>query len=404
VVWAHGVGQRADLPLPFWLFAYAAVVALGISFLALRLYWHRPRLAAAADGRPFVPWPSALVVAGWVVGTVVFGVVLVAAFDAPDDATSNIAPVALYVLLWVGVQVVCAVVGDVWRGLAPWAPRWWRGHADHPWAGAVGLLGFAWLELCYHAPASPRVVGIALVVWIVMSLTFGDPFAVWFRLVAAIAPIRRVDGRLRLRPPGAGLATVVGSPAVAAVVLVALGSTAFDGLTRTSWWADVQQGRDGWNGTLVSSVGLLFAVLVVALLFRSAMEITARLTGEDADELTAAYVPSLVPIALGYVVAHYFSLFVFEGQTAIALASDPFARGWDLFGTVDRRVDYLLVSTDTIAWVQAGAVVAGHVAGVVVAHDRAVERHGRDASRSQYPLLAVMVAYTVGGLALLLNA
>ncbi len=400
---AHGIGARADLPLPFWLFAYGAVAALAISFLTLRLFWNQPRLAAAARGRPVALWPPAVVVAAWVLGTFVFVVVVVAAFDGPQEPTSNLAPVAFYVVFWVGVQAMCAVAGDVWRGLAPWAPRWWRGRVDDAWAGAVGLLGFAWLELCYHEPASPRVVGVALVVWAVLALSVGDPFGAWFRLVAALAPVRRDDeGRLRLRPPCAGLATVVASPAVSAVVLVALGSTAFDGLTRTSWWRDVQQGRQGWDATLTSSLGLLFAIAVVALLFRSAMEVTA-LTGEDVDGLSAAYVPSLVPIAFGYVVAHYFSLFVFEGQAAIALASDPFGRGWDLFGTVDRRVDYLLVSTDTIAWVQAAAVLAGHVAGVVVAHDRAVERHGAGASRSQYPLLAVMIGYTVGGLALLLQ-
>ena len=403
MIWAHGIGVRADLPLPFWLFAYAAVAALAISVLALRLFWNRPRLAAAAPGRPVVPWPAALLGVAWVVGTLVFAVVLVAAFTGGDKGVSNLAPVAVYVLFWIGVQAACALAGNVWQGLAPWAPRWWRGQSDHPWVGPVGLLGFAWLELAYHDPASPQVVGIAMVVWAVMAVSVGDPFAVWFRLVAALAPLSREDGRLRLRPPFSGLSTVVASPAVSAVVLVALGSTAFDGLSRTSWWRDIQQGREGWNATAVSSVGLVFALMVVALLFRSAMEVTARLTHEDPDELSVAYAPSLVPIALGYVVAHYFSLFVFEGQAAIALASDPFGRGWDLFGTADRQVDYLLVSTGTIAWVQAAAVVAGHVAGVVVAHDRALELHGDKALRSQYPVLAVMIGYTVGGLALLLR-
>ena len=130
-----------------------------------------------------------------------------------------------------------------------------------------------------------------------------------------------------------------------------------------------------------------------------------RLRRRRHPELTAAFVHSLVPIAFAYALAHYFSLLVFEGQSAVALASDPLGRGWDLFGTADNAVDFTLVSTTTIAYVQAAGIVAGHVAGVVIAHDRALALFpGREATRSQYPLLAAMVVFTVGGLALLLGA
>jgi hypothetical protein len=113
----------------------------------------------------------------------------------------------------------------------------------------------------------------------------------------------------------------------------------------------------------------------------------------------------LVPIAFAYALAHYFSLLVFEGQSAIALASDPFGQGWDLFGTAGNAVNFTLVSTTVIAYVQASGIIAGHVAGVVVAHDRALALFpDREATRSQYPLLVAMVLFTVGGLALLLGA
>jgi hypothetical protein len=131
----------------------------------------------------------------------------------------------------------------------------------------------------------------------------------------------------------------------------------------------------------------------------------ASLGGTDRRDAPRRFVASLVPIALAYAVAHYFSLFMIEGQSAIALVSDPFGRGWDLFGTATHVVDLAIVSTATIAWVQVAAIVIGHVAGVVVAHDLAVEdMPQRTAVRSQYPMLLVMIAYTVGGLALLLGA
>ena len=111
---------------------------------------------------------------------------------------------------------------------------------------------------------------------------------------------------------------------------------------------------------------------------------------------------SLVPIALVYAVAHYFTLLVIQGQYAITFASDPFGYGWDLFGTVDYSPNIAPFSPNTVWYVQVGALVAGHVAGLTVAHDRAVTLLGeRDALRSQYAMLALMVVYTVGGLWLL---
>jgi hypothetical protein len=133
--------------------------------------------------------------------------------------------------------------------------------------------------------------------------------------------------------------------------------------------------------------------------------VSARITGDDPNQVADAYLPSLVPIVIAYSIAHYFSLFVYEQYNVVALASDPFGRGWDAFGTIDVVPNYRLLSTSLIAWVQAGAIVLGHVSGVVAAHDRAVERHpSKLAGRSQWPLVAAMVLYTVGALGLLLGA
>ncbi len=101
--------------------------------------------------------------------------------------------------------------------------------------------------------------------------------------------------------------------------------------------------------------------------------------------------------------AHYFSLFVLYGQFAVPLLSDPFGRDWDLFGTAAVQPDLAVIGPNTIWYVQAASLVLGHVAGLAVAHDRAVAifRDRGDALRSQYAMLALMVVYTVGGLWLL---
>ena len=437
-VLAHGIGGRADLPLPVWLFAYSAAFALLISFVALRILWPRPRLAAAADGTPVAAPLGATVrvlgLVGQVVALVVFAVTLVAAWFGVDSAAENIAPTALYVVFWVGLQMVSAVLGDVWRrlnplhtvavgfdriaGQDPAADRSSGLWASH-WPAAVALASFHWLELAYHEPASLTAVALFLTAYSVYVLVgatvfgagwvrVGDGFAVLFSLLAALAPLHRDgSGRLRLRWPGAGLAQVEPRAGTLAVVLVMLGGTSFDGFSRTEVWSEVAGTRRGWELTAVNTVGLLLVIATVAVLFLLASRLVAVLAGDDEGTVRQAWrwVPSLVPIVLAYSIAHYFSLFVFQGQAFLAQLSDPLGEGWDLLGTAGDTIDYTAVTPNQIAYVQVAAIVIGHVAGVTAAHDRAVELFPEKvAVRSQYPMLAVMVLYTVGGLLLLLNA
>jgi hypothetical protein len=170
----------------------------------------------------------------------------------------------------------------------------------------------------------------------------------------------------------------------------------------------------------LGSAGLFALIGAVAVLYVGAMRLGARAAGLPLSEsvngasrgggpparaaLPGLFAHSLVPIALGYTVAHYFSFLLFEGQVAIALVSDPLGLGWDLFGTVDRSIDYTVVSTSVIARVQVYAIVVGHVCGVIAAHDRALALlPPQVARRSQYPLAVVMVAITLCGVFLLLS-
>ena len=229
--------------------------------------------------------------------------------------------------------------------------------------------------------------------------------------------------RLKIRWPMTGLAKLKMTYARTALVLAVLGCTTFDGLSGTLWWTNLQRGRSGWETVPIATLGFAGCVLAVTLGYYLAMAVAAGLLSrpkmppsflDRQAEMPFArkvlllgqqFSHSLVPLLVAYSVAHYFSLFVFEGQDFIALLSDPFALGWDLFGTAHFSINYRAVSADLIAWVQALSIVIGHVAGVMVAHDRAVELFPRRlALKSQYPLLAVMVGYTITGLLLLLKA
>jgi hypothetical protein len=144
-------------------------------------------------------------------------------------------------------------------------------------------------------------------------------------------------------------------------------------------------------------------VIVVSVTYVAAVSAARAFTGHRVEGLARAFVTSLVPIAFVYVVAHYFSLLLLQGQYIVPLVSDPLGRGWDLLGTAGFQPNLGLLTPNSVWYVQVGALVIGHVAGLVVAHDRAIGlfRSAGDATRSQYAMLVLMVLYTVGGLRLL---
>jgi hypothetical protein len=433
---AHGVGSRGDLPLPFWQFAWGAAVAVLISFAALGVLWTRSRLPDSAVGVETRPWlDRGLRLAAWparLLSLALFALVLAAGIGGTDSVAANVAPVTVYIALWVGLQVLSALVGDIWRSLSPFEtiadgldavgravgrplPDPDRTFSYWPAVGAIS--GFLWLELGYHEGSLPRTVGwagllysIAIVAgtlrWGRGWLRSSEGFGVLFGLLSHMAPLFRDDaGRLRLRPPLSGLGTLRLSTDRVAFVLVVLGSTTFDGFSGSELWSDLVGRRSGWELTIVNTFGLVWLIGVVALLYVAATRAVAVRTDQTPAAAATSFGPSLVPIVFGYAVAHYFSLLVLDGQSFYIQLSDPFGRGADWFGTADWVVNFLLVGTATIAWVQLIAIVVGHVGGVLVAHDKAIETgDASSAVSSQYPMLAVMVVYSVGGLWLLMSA
>ena len=434
-VLAHGIGGRADLPVPLSLALYASGLIVVVSFLALVVLWRRPRLRGTSAGRPLPSFVQRLV-DGPVLRGVLRAVVLLltllvlaVALFGPPSANDNLAPYVLYVTLWVGLIPASLLLGPVWAyvnplrtlhaglarvtGPAPAADRlpalgWW------PAAGA--LLAFVWLELVLPDRADPRTVGVFLVLYgvaqLVGGLWFGegwfaraDGFEVYSSLIARMSPFgRRDDGRLVVRSPLDGVDGVVPERGLVAVVMVLLGSTGYDGLSRTQWWQE-GPGRTAYLSAVPGTLGLLGMIAVATLLFVGAAVLGGVLTRSDLAAQPGLYAHSLVPIAAGYAIAHYFSLLLLDGQATWILASNPFAQpGVDLFGTYGRAVDYTAVGTRTIANVQVGAIVLAHVLGVVLAHDRAVRETPRRSTVGQVPLVAVMVGFTVGGLSLLLSS
>jgi hypothetical protein len=448
---AHAIGGVRDLPIPLWLFYYGGAVVLVLSFVALGVLWRRPRLEGADEGRPLPPalqrflLSRALRVVVGGASLALLIVLFLASLLGEPSAGQNLAPTFVFVIFWVGLVVVVVVLGNVWPLLNPWragadlaAWFWreggwsWSAGMAYPerlgrWPAAVLLFAFTALELAYVEPANPRALALAIflyswITWVGMGvfgretwLRNGEAFNVYFDLLGRIAVFgrRQSDGQLVVRPPLSGLAVRDFRPGTLAFVAVMLGSVAFDGYSRTSRWlewrfeleAPYVLDNPGLGDLIVTGfnfAGLIAFVLLVAIAYLAAIQ-AAKLVAKTTAPLATAFLGSLVPIALAYALAHYFSLLLIQGQVAITLASDPFGYGWDLFGTADYQADATVISPNTTWYFQVAVLVTGHVFGLVLAHDRAVTLFNspRTAVRTQYAMLALMVVYTVGGLWLL---
>jgi hypothetical protein len=311
-----------------------------------------------------------------------------------------------------------------WRALGRVLERLPLRHRPYPerlgrWPAALGVFAFTWIELASEWAEDPRLLAAAVVGYTAITLAGqavfgvdtwtrrGEAFAVYFDLFSRIAPFERRKGVVGVRPPLSGLPRLDPVPGTVALVLVMIGTVTFDGISQGQLWADVTGEAAIDAPRLVATIGLLAGVAVVSC-FYAAGVVGARSVGGDLDtaELRRAFVHSLIPIALVYVAAHYLTFLLFEGQSIAYLASDPLGEGWDLFGTASAAIDYGALSQNQAWYLQVGFVVVGHVAALILAHDRALTLYpgSRLAVRSQYWMLAVMVGFTTLALWLLAAA
>jgi hypothetical protein len=435
---AHGLVQRTNLPIPEWLFGWAAAIVLVASFAGLAVLWPTPRLQAPAwralpggIGRALGSRPVEALCGALGIGLLV--VVILAGYLGRDSALDNFAPTFILIDFWVGLVFASVLFGDVFRAFSPWRAIRLPGIRPYPehwgrYPAAIALLGFTWVELVSGWGEVPGDITTAAVVYTVYTLAMqalfgtetwtrrGEAFAVYFNLFSRLSVWETRDREVGLRPPLAGLPRLDTPPGTVLFVVVMIGTVTFDGFSQGQIWkdfsVDLAGALDGIVGIdaapkVVGTLGLLAGVAAIGGFYRLGIDGARSIGGDlEAPELRRAFVHSLVPIAMVYVVAHYLTFLLFEGQATFYLASDPFGEGWDLFGTADRAIDYTYLSQNGTWYVQVAVVVIGHVAALTLAHDRALAlyRDPRLAVRSQYWMLAVMVGFTSLALWLLAQA
>jgi hypothetical protein len=450
---AGGLLGRSDLPIPEWLFGWAAAMVLVISFVALAVLWPEPKL----QGDRWRPLPGGVgrvlgsrpveILCG-AVGVALLGVVIYTGLRGTQSPAANLAPTFVFVIFWIGLVPVSVLFGDVFRAFNPWraigravgwaatkvarsglpAPLAYPERLGH-WPAAVGIFAFAVLELVRSGGDQPETVAVATLVY--SALTFiamalygveawsarGEAFSVYFNLFSRISVFETRDRVVGVRPPLAGLAHLTARAGTVPLLAVMIGSVTFDGAGEAPIWTGTSPDLTRFFGDLGLSqqpafelaflVGLSAAVLFVYCFYRLGV-LGAKSVGGgfSAETLARAFAHTLVPIALAYVMAHYFTYLLFRGQAIAFLASDPLGDGSDLFGTASKQIDYGLIGATATWYWQVAFVVAGHVAALTLAHDRALALYedAKLAVRSQYWMLAVMIGFTSLALWLLSQA
>ncbi len=426
---AHAFGERYELPIPLWLFVGGGALVVALSFLVALRRDHRP--ATTAEAPDLVPLAAGAPIRG--VLAVLFTLfVAVVGMVGTQEKTFNVAPLFFWVAFWIAVPLSCGVLGDWTRTVNPFAVAARAG--DHPrlrravlarqrplpwtmgWWPAFGLFVLVVLgELVFQLDTTqPSFVGTVLVLYLLASFVLGLLFGPGWRAQGEVfSALFNAWGRLgwfRFGAPGRrGFAGGLDVPFLVApgrlvFVLLLLVSINFDGLIATPAWVDYERRVLGVGSTtdrllLVSS--LLGLLLVACALFTGFAALSARLGRWRLRPLAslAVLLPSLVPIAFGYLVAHYLEYLITNGQLVGALVTNP--------GFGDGNTGFVVNPTplpSSLYWyVSVAMIVAVHVVAVVLAHRQVVARapDERRALLSELPWLVAMVGYTAFSLYLI---
>jgi hypothetical protein len=462
---AHAIGDTFRLPVPLWLYLWGAAAAVAASFVVAVVVatppgpeprYPRltlPRLPAGIGARILQ-----ILGLAWWLGGVVSGILL-------GDATF-LPAVLFWIGIWVGLPMVCVIVGNPWPALSPFRTlfglleggarllgfdrldlglRYPAGLAR--WPAVLLLAATLWAELVLPGGAAGSTVATLLISYTLLTLagmvTFGrlawlrnaELFEILYGWFGRIGPVgRRVvvadtctgcadecdparcidcpdctaaaepgEQRMELRPWFTGLTEVRHAGwSDAAFIVLALAGVTYDGLQETALWG---QALNALFPALMGTVGPLWAIvgadtiglLATSAIFLAAFVLAATLTRALSDRTeqlrlgntAGAYASTLLPIAAGYLIAHYLTIVVQAAAWLPQLIRDP------IF-SVAPMLDW--VSAEFVWYLSVGGIVVGHVAAVVLAHRLALRDAPRRPALAGLPLVLLMIGYTIASL------
>jgi hypothetical protein len=463
-IFLHGFGPRYDLPAPLLYYMFAAAGVVVVSFVLVVVFagdqvgakaLHYPRRAV-----PFLlplarsPLPRAV---GGTIGVLALVAIVVTGLFGSANPALNPAEYLTWIYFWVGMVILSGLVGNLWYLLNPWAAIYdfvtrfvrlgpvWKLPDVGVWPAAAAYFSFACLELTSGMANRPWFVATLAIAYTVVTLAgmilFGrdewlehcEAFTVLMGIVGRFSPFEAERGEFSEAPPGRRSSAQSG--AISAVylrpwgvgllkpsprgwdrvffVILMLSTLAFDGTLATPAWQDfnvtleplwLPMGQFGFF--FVRTLGMTLLTTAFLLVFVAFIEMVIFFGNRKVDLVTTAtgFAFTLVPIALVYNAAHYYGYAIVQSQVLIPLLNDPLQKGWHLWPAVaGLQPSFALAQASTVWFAQIILIVVGHVIAVYLAHLRAGERF-RTAQRallSQYPMLVLMVIYTMTSLLIL---
>jgi len=397
----HGVVNVGDLPIPFDIVLNSSALVVLITFVYLKVSWKEsiitPRQEVFNDKQNFI---------GKLFGIIILFLLVAPGIFGNESSKTSVAPLILWVFLWIGVPVLGLLFGDIYSKFNPL--NLFSLKSDKPesvYFACILFIGLTWFELVWRRPGNPLNIAVVLITLFVCvnllryflkkSLIEVDPLLLLHYLYSKLKLFNSKPYFRSLLDNIGNLAKLRG---IEYFVLLMIGTVTYDGLRETTFWYNQFGSRTDDMG--FSTMMFLIMNLGTILFYRFACFFAIKVGGSDLklNHVSNLFGHTMLPIAFAYHVTHYLTLLLFESQTFFYRFNDPIGIGMNILNVEEPTINYFI--EPLVIWgIQVAVTLLGHMLSVVLAHDLAVKLFGHQQSdKTQYIFLFITVALTLQAL------
>ena len=397
----HGVVNVGDLPIPFDIVLNSSALVVLITFVYLKVSWKEsiitPRQEVFNDKQNFI---------GKLFGIIILFLLVAPGIFGNESSKTSVAPLILWVFLWIGVPVLGLLFGDIYSKFNPLNLFSLKSNKpESVYFACILFIGLTWFELVWRKPGNPLNIAIVLITLFVCvnllryflkkSLIEVDPLLLLHYLYSKL---KLFNSRPYFRSLLDNIGNLAKLRGIEYFVLLMIGTVTYDGLRETTFWYNQFGSRTDDMG--FSTMMFLIMNLGTILFYRFACFFAIKVGGSDLElnHVSNLFGHTMLPIAFAYHVTHYLTLLLFESQTFFYRFNDPIGIGMNILNVEEPTINYFI--EPLVIWgIQVAVTLLGHMLSVVLAHDLAVKLFGHQQSdKTQYIFLFITVALTLQAL------